>query len=106
MLGPRELPTNWPNGPLAYIEWYSPLARAAEERHGVMYRVKKPPVNQQNRRQGAVVPLGNIRQSCMLIPAFPRGHVPADWTHENVLDMSDTFFVNNWLSKYSYQTIY
>ncbi|PPQ85108.1 hypothetical protein CVT26_005404 [Gymnopilus dilepis] len=106
ILGPRDLPSSWPQGPLAYIEWYSPLAKAAEARHGMMYRVKKPQNSSQNRRPGAIIPLGHIRQSCMLFPAFPPGHVPPNWTWDNVLDQCDTFYINNWLSKYSYQTIY
>ena len=105
-LGPRELPSSWPQGPLAYVEWYSPLAKAAEVRHGMMYRIKKPQKTSQNRRPGAIIPLGHIRQSCMLIPSFSAECVPSDWTWENVLDKSNTFYINNWLSKYSYQTIY
>ncbi|PPQ81799.1 hypothetical protein CVT26_010042 [Gymnopilus dilepis] len=106
-LGPRTLPPNWPNGPLAYVEWYSPLSRVAEARHGMMYRIKRPWQNQQSgRRPGTIIPLTNIRQSCMLFPAFPREGVPPEWTSENILDQTDTFYVNNWLSKYTYHTIY
>lgn len=72
----------------------------------MMYRIKRQWTAQQMHRPGSIVPLGNIRQSCMLFPAFPRGNVPSEWNPENVLDLSDTFYVNNWLSKYSYQTIY
>ncbi|PPQ97258.1 hypothetical protein CVT26_000650 [Gymnopilus dilepis] len=106
IFGPRDLPSRWPQGPLAYVEWYSPLAGRAEEKHGMMYRVTRQWNAQQRRRPGAVVPLRHIRQSCMLFPAFPRGNVPADWSPENVLDKATAFFVNNWLSKYSYQTLY
>ncbi|PPQ73776.1 hypothetical protein CVT26_011510, partial [Gymnopilus dilepis] len=105
-LGPRPLPSTWPQGPLAYIEWYSPLPRNAEARHGTMYRIKRQSGNQQNRRPGSIVPLGNIRQSCMLFPAFPREGVPSDWTSQNVLDLADAFYVNKWSSKYAYHTIY
>ena len=106
ILGPKQLPSHWPQGPLAYVEWYSPLAGAAEPKHGMMYRVKRQWNNQQKHRPGAIVSLDKIRQSCMLVPAFPPEMVPPDWNTENVLDLSDTFFINNWLSHYSYQTIY
>ncbi|PPQ98321.1 hypothetical protein CVT26_013630, partial [Gymnopilus dilepis] len=106
VLGPRDLPSSWPRGPLAFVEWYSPLSRTAEERHGMMYRIKRQWTNQQSRRPGSIIPLGNIRQSCMLFPVFPRDGVPQEWTSENILDLSDSFFVNKWLSRYSYQTIF
>ncbi|PPQ87217.1 hypothetical protein CVT26_016215 [Gymnopilus dilepis] len=105
--GPRDLPSTWPQGPLAYVEWYTLLAQVAEERNGIMYRIKIPPQNQQKRRLGAVIPLGNICQSCMLFPAYHGGReVLSDWNHENVLDKATSFYLNNWLSKYSYQTLY
>lgn len=72
----------------------------------MMYRIKRQWNTQQTRRTGSIVPLGNIRQSCMLFPAFPQGDIPADWNSENVLDVSNAFYINNWLSKYSYQTIW
>ena len=49
-LVPRSLPASWPQGPLAYIEWYSPLASAAEEKHGLMYQVRRQWSAQQVRR--------------------------------------------------------
>ncbi|KAJ8579615.1 hypothetical protein M405DRAFT_870118 [Rhizopogon salebrosus TDB-379] len=35
-----DSPTYWPREPLAYIEWYAPLAGSADSNHG-MYQVKK-----------------------------------------------------------------
>ncbi|KAF8958090.1 hypothetical protein BDZ97DRAFT_1668870, partial [Flammula alnicola] len=105
-LGRRPAPTNWPQGPLAYIEWYSKLDAIAEVKHGMMYRLKKvSTTTDQTRVQGAVLPLSNIRQSCMLFPVFPED-VPIQWTPANVLDHATSFLLNNWLSKYSYQTIW
>lgn len=72
----------------------------------MMYRIKRQWNTQIVRRPGSIVPLGNIRQSCMLFPAFSHGDVPAEWKSENALDMTNTFYINNWLSKYSYQTIW
>jgi len=55
--------------------------------------------------QGAIIPLSSICQSCMLFPVFPTS-VPTHWTPDNVLDEASSFYINNWLSKYSYQTIW
>jgi len=102
-LGPRNLPESWPHGPLAYVEWYSRLAAAPKENHGNMYVVKKATPSPGNRTSAAVVPLSNI---CQLMPLFSNGDVPSTWTKDNVLDLSSSFLLNNWLNKYSYQTIW
>ena len=67
-----------------------------------MYKIHKLPGD---RTEAMVIPLANIRQGCMLFPDFTQGVQP-DWNSKNVLDLGRTFFVNNWQSKYSYQTIY
>jgi hypothetical protein len=79
----------------------------------MMYHIKKvEPTSSSSdipkRAPGAIIPISNIRQSCMLFPAFPKdsGRTPSDWTTDNVLDKCSSFFVNNWLSKYSYQSIW
>lgn len=109
-MGPRPTPENWPKGPLVYIEWYTKLDSMANVKNGMMYRIRKAPtVTAPNppRVQGAILPLSNIRQSCMLFPIIPQGEdVPTNWTSSNVLDSASSFLVNNWLSKYSYQTIW
>jgi hypothetical protein len=97
-LNKQPLGSKYPKEPLAYIEWYSKLQRA-EAYHG-MYKIK--PLES---REGIVVPLTQIRQGCMLFPDFTSGRNSA-WTSENVLDLSSAFFVNNWQSSYTYQTIW
>jgi hypothetical protein len=106
-IGPQPTPENWPKGPLVYVEWYTKLASTADVKNGLMYRIRKAPTTTTNppRVQGAILPLSNIRQSCMLFPIFPED-VPTNWTPSNILDNASTFLVNNWLSKYSYQTIW
>ena len=104
--GPRELPTHWPQAPLAYIEWYTPIPPAPLRKNGTMYHIKKVPPSEHTRPPGAVIPLSNIRESCMLFPSFPQDTMPASWTTSNVLDECDLFLVNNWLSKRSYQSIW
>jgi hypothetical protein len=106
LLGTQPAPRNWPTEPLVYIEWYSKLEGAADPKHGLMYRIKKVTTTSNPvRLQGAILPLTKIRQSCMLFPIFP-AVVPSHWTATNVLDHATSFLVNNWLSKYSYQSIW
>lgn len=105
-LGPRDLPESWPQGPLAYIEWYSKLPTASKDYHGNMYVVKKAKPSQGDHISGAIIPLNNIRQSCMLMPLLSNEDVPLSWTRNNVLDLSSSFLLNNWLNKYSYQTLW
>ena len=109
MSGNRPPPDYWPipkENPLAYVEWYSTLARAASPRHGMMYQIRKVQTPDKRRAQGAIIPLQNIRQSCMLFPKFPADGPPSDWNKDNVLEIANEFYVNNWSSKYNYQTIY
>lgn len=103
-LGPRQRPDTWHGGPLAFIEWYSPIPSSARENHGLMYQIKKIKTSQ-GRIPGAIIPLSNIRQVCMLCPAFDR-EIHKTWRSDNVLDLASTFFINNWSSKYAYQTIW
>lgn len=74
-----------------------------------MYKIKKHTDNPFE-VPGAVIPLSNIRQSCMLIPKFSEeSQLPQDekkWNSSNVLDMADTFYLNNWLDLYTYNTVY
>jgi hypothetical protein len=105
-LGTQPAPRSWPTEPLAYIEWYSKLDRAADPKHGMMYHMKKVTTTSNPvRLQGAILPLSQIHQSYMLFPIFP-AVVPSHWTPTNVLDHATSFLVNNWLSKYSYQSIW
>lgn len=105
--GAQPAPSNWPKEPLVYIEWYSRLEKSASPRNGMMYRIKKISLNAMDKEkvQGTILPLSRIRQSCMLFPTFPSS-VPAHWTTDNILDTASSFYINNWLSKYSYQTIW
>ena len=105
-LGAQPAPRNWSKEPLVYIEWYSKLDGAADAKHGLMYHIKKVSTTSNPVRvQGVILPLSHIHQSCMLFPVFP-AVVPAHWTATNVLDHATSFLVNNWLSKYSYQSIW
>ncbi len=102
--GPRQWPNTWSNGPLAFVEWYSPIPSSAQDNHGLMYQIKKIKTSQ-GRTPGAIIPLSNIRQVCMLFPIFDSNR-SKKWRTENVLDNASSFLVSNWSSKYAYQTIW
>jgi hypothetical protein len=95
-------PSQWPTDPLAYVTWYTRFKASPDQDSG-MYRVQ-PAKYSNGMAQGAIIPLTDIRQSCMLTPA--RFTWDPTWNTENILDKCDSFFVNNLQSKYSYQTIY
>jgi hypothetical protein len=48
-----------------------------------------------------------IRQSCQLIPHMgPNVTWPSSWKSHTVLDLCSSFVLNNWASKFSYQTMW
>ena len=102
--GRAPLPSIIPKGPLAYVEWYTRQSPQADRNHG-LYRVSKA-YDSQGKPQGAIIPLSNIRQNCMLTPVFKDADEEQTWRADNVLDLAETFWVNNWASKYIYQTVW
>lgn len=108
----RTIPS-WPTYPLAYVEWYRMSHHPGS--HHNMYTITslKPPQSAPRHSKliqispGEVVPLKTIRQSCQLIPLADPGECwPAEWTSTTVLDRCSTFLLNNWASKFAYQTIW
>lgn len=73
-----------------------------------MYSVNKPcPLDAAGHLPGDIVPLSTIRQSCQLIPHLGASvEWPEEWKSNTILDACDTFLLNNWSSKYTYQTIW
>ncbi|KAH9918421.1 uncharacterized protein B0H18DRAFT_882796 [Fomitopsis serialis] len=111
-LRPLQAPPNWASqGALAYVEWYSNLPTQADPIH-MMYPVHKPPLRANGNPVGEVIPLSIIRQSCQLVPRPPGSTrtdnlvVPDDWDTHTVLDKATKFWLNNWASKYAYQTLW
>lgn len=106
-------PEEWASqGPLAYVEWYANLPAAADPVH-MMYEVRKLPLRADGTPAGEIIPLSMICQSCQLIPRFPKPRqgqkktiVPSDWTMDTVLDKAHKFLLNNWATKYAYQTLW
>lgn len=95
-------PIGWPAHPLAYVTWFTRFKPFPDNDTG-MYRIE-PAKDSKAQAQGMVIPLTDIRQSCMLTPG--RTTWDPTWTSNNVLDTCDSFLVNNMQSKYTYQTIY
>jgi hypothetical protein len=95
-------PLQWPKHPLAYVTWFTRFKNSPDD-DTLMYRIA-PAKDSKGQPQGSIIPLTDIRQSCMLTPS--RATWDETWSRENILDRCDTFFVNNLQSKYSYQTIY
>lgn len=100
-----NVPDYWPKQVQAYVEWYtSPSLSEADEKYHNMASIQKI----EGDRSWSIIPLSNIRQSCMLIPRFNKhtDKSQISWTSDTVLDSASSFLVNNWTSVYSYQTLY
>ena len=100
-------PRVWSTGHLAYVEWYKVSNHPGA--HHNMYTVHRPLVATASDRvvEGEIVPLRSIRQTCQLVPLTgPNIPWPKSWNTNNVLDESQFFLLNNWSSKYAYQTIW
>ncbi|KAI0736272.1 hypothetical protein C8Q72DRAFT_769043 [Fomitopsis betulina] len=112
-LNEMHAPEEWATqGPLAYVKWYANLPASADPVH-MIYEVCKLPLCTDGTPAGEIIPLSMICQSCQLIPRFPKptkervvATVPTDWTSDSVLNKAQKFLLNNWASKYSYQTLW
>lgn len=98
---------NLPSTPLAYVEWYSMLTESAHADH-LMYQLTCLKKRMDDTIPGCIVPLSHIRQSCHLIPKFSSELTSTEksWNAVNVLDKASTFYLNNWCTSYSYQTLW
>ena len=101
LLGQEDAPSVWPKGPLAYIEWYQTFRHKPDPVTG-MFVVNKPASS-----DFSIIPVSSIRQCCMLIPRFrDNPNWKKEWHSNSVLDHCSTFYLNNWQSNYSYQTLW
>ncbi|KAG2068174.1 hypothetical protein BDR04DRAFT_1129306 [Suillus decipiens] len=90
-------PQEWSiRGHLAYIEWYK-LSSDMSSHHN-MYTVHRPLSPTNGVVEGDMVPLHTIQQSSGI--AWLK-----TWNTNTVLDKSHFFLLNNWSSKYAYQTL-
>lgn len=105
-LGIVSAPKAWPQEYLAYVEWYSAPSLSASA--ATSYNMARVDVTTSLTKgpDWSIIPLTNIRQSCMLFPHFKRCPPQVGWTCDNVLDNATSFLVSNWSSLYAYKTIY
>jgi len=87
---------------LVYVEWYTPFQDSPERNH-LLYKIS-PLRDQTGGPICSVILLANIRRSIHLIPRFGPS-APQEWTHSNVLDLCNTFFVNDFTDKHSYRIL-
>ncbi|KAH6901475.1 hypothetical protein BKA70DRAFT_1388344 [Coprinopsis sp. MPI-PUGE-AT-0042] len=86
---------------LAYVEWYTPFAAQPEANHG-MYKIKA--TRNAEGHMCSVIPVANIRRSVHLYPKCGPS-VPPEWKSSNVLDLCDTFLLNDFSDKHAYRII-
>ncbi|KAI0054736.1 hypothetical protein BV25DRAFT_1922419 [Artomyces pyxidatus] len=87
---------------MAYVEWFTPFARVAEDNHD-LYRIKR--AFKDGQRYASIISVDSIRRSVHLYPQF--GPVaPRGWTSTNVLERCSTFFVNCFADRHTYITVY
>ena len=85
---------------LAYVDWYSPLPDSPERNH-LLYKVS-PQKEPDGTNVCSIIPLANIRCSIHLFPKFGP-FAPQEWTSSNVLDLCNTFFVNDFTDRHMYR---
>ncbi|KAJ3727773.1 hypothetical protein C8R42DRAFT_572404 [Lentinula raphanica] len=109
LIGTHKIPSPswWPASVLAYVEWYSPPSQTPlEQKSHNMTTIHKLPLVD-GIVPWSIIPLANIRQSCMLIPRHDKKNLNrATWTSSTVLDNATHFLVNNWSSLDTYKTLY
>lgn len=87
---------------LAYVQWFSPFSLEPDANH-LLYKVT-PLKDRDGTHICSVIPLANITRSVHLFPKFGRV-APQEWLSSNVLDMCDTFFVNNFTDRHLYRIV-
>jgi hypothetical protein len=85
---------------LAYVEWYSPLPNNPERNH-LLYKVS-PQKEPDGSHICSIIPVANIRRSVHLFPKFGP-FAPQEWTSNNVLDLCNTFFLNDFTDRHMYR---
>ena len=85
---------------LAYIEWYSSLPDNSEPNH-LLYKILALK-EAHGTYVCSIIPLANICHSVHLIPKFG-AFAPQEWTSSNILDLSNTFFVNDFTDRHMYR---
>ena len=90
---------------LLFIEWFSQVGSNSDS-NSSFYKVKKSKKIKTNELDTDIISLNLVKQSIQLIPVFPRNSSDIIWTSDTVLDICNTFYINNWTSIRTYQCIY
>jgi hypothetical protein len=86
---------------LAFVEVFSPFRKNTVA--GVdLLRTDRARVTGGDPRT-KVIFLSRLLHSCHLLPAFPQ-ETPSDWTSENIFDVVDTFYLNEFLDDETFGT--
>lgn len=87
----------------AYVEWFTPFTHSPDP-NSRMYRVKRAAHNN-GCAIASIIPLSLIKRSVHLIPKW--GHrVPDEWSSDNVLSFSPSFFLNSFKERHTYFNVY
>jgi hypothetical protein len=84
---------------LAYVEWYTPFTNAPIGRHHGLYKISRHMAG--GKVRASIIPITQIEQSVHLFPHFGSS-TPVDWKSSNVLDLSQSFFVNPFSNRSQY----
>ena len=82
---------------LVYVQWFSQFAAQGPDPNHQLYKIS-PLREEDGSPVCSVIPLANVRRSVQLFPRFGQ-FAPPEWISSNVLDLCDTFFVNNFTDK-------
>ncbi|KAH7069397.1 hypothetical protein BKA62DRAFT_628937, partial [Auriculariales sp. MPI-PUGE-AT-0066] len=91
-------------GPLAFVEWFTPPPRRANNVNGMLEVVRLRTANGDPQRE--IVELADIRRSCQLVPKFGDASINRSVTPTTILDEYDEFYLNNRLDKNMYNTLF
>jgi hypothetical protein len=96
---------------LAYVEWYSLITSSGSKHGDGLWSISKSK-DTRGQPMGAIVPLNQIRQTCMLTPDFSAKTLTSEkldrWAKDPSLVSKECekFRVNPYQSLHSFQTIY
>lgn len=113
-LGPKTQKDAFPC--LAYVQYFKPAPGTTRDQAGGaqtevhvvdddidMFRVVRKMRGAE--RYGEIIPLNKIWRAVQLIPSFGEA-CPENWTCDNSVELSESFFVNSFAEKEDYQCIY
>lgn len=106
--------------PMLYVEYFKPASSRSlgkqtdgslehvPEDNVEMYLVTRAYVQRMKRkvRMNAIIPITDVWRPIQLIPKFPKTGCPNNWTADNSMDLCDTFYLNLFDTKQTYQAVY